>query len=70
MMEEEDIKQGFTINNFQANDQVRLTLKEINKGPHLKDDAIFALLITIFPHMVTMFNKIDNLFSRVGHNFE
>jgi hypothetical protein len=27
----------------------------------LKDDATFALFIAIFPHMVTMFNKIDNI---------
>jgi hypothetical protein len=27
----------------------------------LKDDVTFTLLITIFPHIVTMFNEIDNL---------
>jgi hypothetical protein len=27
----------------------------------LKDDVVFALLTTIFPHIVAMFNEIDNL---------
>jgi hypothetical protein len=27
----------------------------------LKDDVAFALLITISPHTIVMFNKIDNL---------
>jgi hypothetical protein len=27
----------------------------------LKDDITSTLLITIFPHIVTMFNEIDNL---------
>jgi hypothetical protein len=27
----------------------------------LKDDVTFALLTVIFPHMVVMFNKINNL---------
>ncbi len=57
----EEIGQRFAISNLQAKDQANLTLEEINKGPRLKDDVAFVLLIVIFPHMVTMFNKIDNL---------
>jgi hypothetical protein len=37
-------------------------LEEIGEGPHLKDDATFVLLIMVSPHMVTMFNELDNLF--------
>jgi hypothetical protein len=37
-------------------------LEEINEGPCLKDDAAFALLTTIFPHMVAMLHEIDNFF--------
>jgi hypothetical protein len=36
-------------------------LEEISEGLHLKEDVAFALLITISPHTITMFNKIDNL---------
>jgi hypothetical protein len=36
-------------------------LEETNKGSHLKDDPTVALLITISPHTVTMFNEIDNI---------
>jgi hypothetical protein len=36
-------------------------LEEIGEGPHLKDDATFVLLIMVSPHMVTMFNELDNL---------
>jgi hypothetical protein len=53
---------GFTPSNFQLEDQANLTLEEINEGPQLKDDLAFTLLITIFPHMVVMFNDLDNLF--------
>jgi hypothetical protein len=38
-----------------------LTLEEISERPHLKDDVAFALLTTISPHMIAMFNEIDNL---------
>ncbi len=58
----EEIRHGFTINNLQAKDQANLTLEEINKGPCLKDDVAFTLLIVISPHIVTMFNRIYNLF--------
>ncbi len=36
-------------------------LEDTNEGPCLKDDVAFALLTTISPHIVVMFNKIDNL---------
>jgi hypothetical protein len=65
----EEIKQGFTINDLSVKDRANLTLEETNEGPHLKDDPTFALLTAIFPHMVTMLNKI-NKSSRVGRNFE
>ncbi len=58
----EEIGQAFTINNLQAKDWTNLTLEETNKGPHFKDDVAFALLTTISPHTITMFNKIDNIF--------
>ncbi len=51
----------FTISDFQAKNQTNLTLDETREGLHLKDDVAFALLTTISPHMVAMFNKIDNL---------
>ncbi len=51
---------GFTISDFQPKDQVDLTLEEINEGSCLKDDVTFALFITIFPHIVTMFNELLN----------
>jgi hypothetical protein len=35
-------------------------LEEINERPCLKDDVTFALLIAIFPHIVTMFNELVN----------
>ncbi len=50
-----------TISNLQAKDQANLTLEQIRKSPCLKDDATLALLIAISPHMVVMFNKINNL---------
>jgi len=57
----EEIKWGFTISDLQAEDQANLILEDTSKGPCLKDDVVFALLIAIFPCMVTMFNEIDNL---------
>jgi hypothetical protein len=56
----EEIGQGFTPSDFQSKDQANLTLEEINEGPRLKDDVAFTLLIMIFPHMVVMFNDLDN----------
>jgi hypothetical protein len=57
----EEIVQGFTLgSNFQLKNQTNLTLEETNES-HLKDDATFTLLTIIFPHMVTMFNELDNL---------
>jgi hypothetical protein len=35
-------------------------MEETSKGPHLKDDATFALLTAISPHKVIIFNEIDN----------
>jgi hypothetical protein len=58
----EEIGQGFTPSKLQLEDQANLTLEEINEGPRLKDDLAFTLLITIFLHMVVMFNDLDNLF--------
>ncbi len=58
----EEIRQGFTISDFQAKDQANLTLEEINERWCLKDNVTFALLIAISLHTVIMFNKIDNLF--------
>ncbi len=49
------------INNFQLEDQTNLTLEETSKGLRLKDDVVFALLITISLHMIIMFNEISNL---------
>jgi hypothetical protein len=57
----EEIGQGFTISDFQVEDQTNLTLKDISKGSHLKNDVTFTLLILIYPHMVVMVNEIDNL---------
>jgi hypothetical protein len=57
----EEIRWGLTISNLQVEDQANLTLEEINKGMCLKNDVVFALLSTIFLHMVAMFNEIDNL---------
>jgi hypothetical protein len=37
-------------------------LKNRGDGLHLKDDTTFALLTMVSPHMVTMFNELDNLF--------
>jgi hypothetical protein len=55
----EEIEQGFTINDFQLEDLANLG--ETNKKSCLKSDATFALLITIYPHTITMFNKLNNL---------
>jgi len=59
-MMEEEIRQGFTISNFQAVDQANLTLEETSKRPCSKDDATFALLTTISFHTITVFNEINN----------
>jgi hypothetical protein len=56
----EEIRQGFTISNHQVEDQANLTLEETIEGPRLKNDVVFALLTAISPHIVTMFNEIDN----------
>jgi hypothetical protein len=56
----EEIGQGFTPSDLQSKDQTNLTLEEINEGPRLKDDVAFTLLIMIFPHMVIIFNDLDN----------
>ncbi len=57
----EEIGRRFTISGLQVKDQANLTLEETSKGLCLKDDVTFTLLIAIFPHMVVMFNKINNL---------
>jgi len=57
----EEIGWRFTISTLQIEDQAILTLEETSEGPCLKNDVVFALLITIFPHTVTMFNEIGNL---------
>jgi hypothetical protein len=36
-------------------------LEETSERPDLKDDVAFALSTTISPHMIVMFNEIDNL---------
>jgi hypothetical protein len=46
---------------FQAKNQANLTLEETNERSHFKDDVALALLTSISPHMVVMFNKINNL---------
>ncbi len=56
----EEIKWGFTISNFQLEDQANLTLEKTSERTHLKDDVAFALLIAITPHTITMFNEINN----------
>jgi len=57
----EEIEWGFTINDLQCENQANLTLEETNKGPCLKNDVAFALLIAIFLHIITMLNEINNL---------
>jgi len=57
----EEIRWGFTISDLQAKDQANLILEDTRKGPCLKDDVAFALLIAISPYTITMFNQIDNL---------
>jgi hypothetical protein len=56
----EEIERGFTISDFQVEDQINLTLEEISEGSHLKNDVAFALLIIISPHTIIMLNKIDH----------
>jgi hypothetical protein len=56
----EGIGRGFTPSDLQSKDQANMTLEEINKGPRSKDDVTFTLLIMIFPHMVIMFNDLEN----------
>jgi hypothetical protein len=56
-----EIGQGFTISDFQTENQVNLTLEETNERSHLKDDVALGLLSAISPHTIAMFNKIDNL---------
>jgi hypothetical protein len=46
---------------FRLKTKPNFTLEETNKGPHLKDDVAFALLIAISLHTIVMLNEIDNL---------
>jgi hypothetical protein len=58
----EEIGQKFTPNNLQLEDQANLTLEETNEWPHLNlDDVTFTLLVAISPHIVAMFDELDNL---------
>ncbi len=58
----EEIGQGFTdISDLQTEDQANLTLKDTNKGLRLKDDVAFALLTTIYFHMIATLTEIDNI---------
>jgi hypothetical protein len=55
-----EIGRRFTQCDFQLEDQANWTLKVTTKRLCLKDDVAFALLITLSPHKVTMFNELDN----------
>jgi hypothetical protein len=57
----EEIEWGFTICDFKLEGQTNWHWKILAKGLCLKNDAAFALLITISPHMVAMLNEIYNL---------
>jgi hypothetical protein len=56
----EEIGQGFTISNFQAENLANLTLGETCEGSCLKENVALTLLTSIF-QTFTMFNKINNL---------
>ncbi len=56
----EELKQRFTINDFQPEALTNLTSEETSKKSCLKNDATFALLTIISSHIVTMFNELNN----------
>jgi len=55
------IKWAFNLTDLDGEIPWNLMINETNNGQCLKNDTSFALLAKVSPHMVIMFNEINNL---------